>query len=135
MNSGKAEIGKAASGKAASGKAAETAGLGRAGRAVKVVLAAAALGGLVAGAVLIGIVRVMIAAAVAYVILRLGLAMLRGLARPLPEPPEPGLLRKVKLQYRCEICGAEVRMTVAAEEDPEPPRHCQDEMTLITPID
>ncbi len=39
--------------------------------------------------------------------------MLGGLVRPMPEPPPPGELRKVKITYRCSICGTEVRMTVA----------------------
>jgi hypothetical protein len=79
--------------------------------------------------------NVAIAAVAAWAILRLGVAMLTGLARPLPEPPPAGELRKVKLMYRCDICGAEVRMTVAPTEEPEPPRHCQDEMRLVTPVD
>ena len=104
-------------------------------RAVNVGLIVLALAGLVAGAILADIVKVLIAVAIAYVVLRLGLAMLRNLAHPLPEPPEPGKLRKVKIEYRCSICGAEVRMTVAPDEDPEPPRHCQDEMDLVAPIE
>lgn len=64
-------------------------------------------------------------------ILRVGLAILRGLATPLPEPPEPGELRKVKITYRCGVCGAQMRMTVAASEHPEPPRHCMEEMDEI----
>jgi DNA-directed RNA polymerase subunit RPC12/RpoP len=36
----------------------------------------------------------------------------------------------VKLQYRCSLCGTEVRMTVAPDEAPVPPRHCMDEMEL-----
>ena len=63
-----------------------------------------------------------------------GLAMIRGLAQPTPEPPDPGELRKVKLTYRCELCGVELRMTMAPQEDPEPPRHCQEPMTLVTPV-
>ena len=94
-----------------------------------------ALGGLVLGAVLADIVKVLIAVVIAYAVLRLGLAILRNLARPLPEPPDPGTLRKVKIEYRCIVCGAEVRMTVAPDEDPEPPRHCQDEMELVAPIE
>ena len=104
-------------------------------RAVNLGLIALALGGLVLGAVLADIVKVLIAVVIGYSVLRLGLAMLRNLARPLPEPPDPGILRKVKIEYRCSICGAEVRMTVAPDEDPEPPRHCQDEMDLVTPIE
>jgi hypothetical protein len=76
-----------------------------------------------------------VAALAAYAILRLGVAMLGGLARPVPDPPPPGELRKVKLTYRCDVCGAEARMTVAPTEEPEPPRHCQDDMRLVTPVD
>ncbi len=104
-------------------------------RAVNIGLVVLALGGLVIGAILADIVKVLIAVAIAYAVLRLGLAMLRNLARPLPEPPDPGTLRKVKIEYRCNVCGAEVRMTVAPDEEPEPPRHCQDEMDLVAPIE
>ena len=104
-------------------------------RAVNIGLIVLALGGLVVGAILADIVKVLIAVVIAYLVLRLGLAMLRNLARPLPEPPDPGTLRKVKIEYRCNVCGAEVRMTVAPDEDPEPPRHCQDEMDLVAPIE
>ena len=104
-------------------------------RAVNIGLVVLALGGLVLGAILADIVKVLIAVVIAYAVLRLGLAMLRNLARPLPEPPDPGTLRKVKIEYRCNVCGAEVRMTVAPDEDPEPPRHCQDEMDLVAPIE
>ena len=76
-----------------------------------------------------------IAALAAYVILRLGVAMLGGLARPVPEPPPAGELRKVKIVYRCDICGTEVRMTVSPTEEPEPPRHCLEDMRLVTPVE
>ena len=69
------------------------------------------------------------------VILWVGFVMLRGLARPRPEPPPAGEVRRVDLRYRCAVCGAEVRMTRAANEDPEPPRHCMEEMELLTPDD
>ena len=81
------------------------------------------------------LLSVAVAAAAAWVILRLGVMMLGGLARPVPEPPPPGERRRVKLVYRCDICGAEVRMTVSPTGDPEPPRHCQEDMRLMTPVD
>ena len=34
---------------------------------------------------------------------------------------------------QCVVCGAEVTMTVAADDDPEPPRHCREDMVLVTP--
>jgi hypothetical protein len=79
--------------------------------------------------------KVMVAIAFGLVILRVGLAMLRMFAQPIAEPPPPGELRRVKLSYRCEICGTEVRMTAALDQDPEPPRHCLEDMTLVTPVD
>jgi hypothetical protein len=66
---------------------------------------------------------------------KLGFAMLGGLATPVPAPPPAGELRKVKIMYRCSICGTEVRMTAANDEMPDPPRHCQEDMDLVTPVD
>ena len=79
--------------------------------------------------------RVVIACLAALAILRVGFAMLGGMARPVPEPPPPGELRKVRLTYRCSICGTEVRMTSANDQMPEPPRHCMEDMDLVTPVD
>ena len=71
----------------------------------------------------------------ALVIWRVGIGMLRSLTRPLPAPPPPGEMRKVNLRYRCSICGMEIRLTLANDEDPEPPRHCQEDMDLVAPVD
>jgi hypothetical protein len=67
------------------------------------------------------------------VIWRVGVAMLRSFTTPLPPPPPEGELRKVNLRYRCSVCGMEIRMTVAPNEDPAPPRHCMEEMDLVAP--
>ncbi len=83
----------------------------------------------------VSVARLVIAFVAFAVILGVGVTLLRGLASPRPDPPPPGELRAVRLVYRCAICGAEVRMTTAPDEDPEPPRHCQDEMDLVTPIE
>jgi hypothetical protein len=80
-------------------------------------------------------VALVIAAVAVLVMFKVGFAMLGGLAQPIPEPPPAGELRKVKIMYRCSICGTEVRMTVANDQMPDPPRHCQDEMDLVTPVD
>jgi len=79
--------------------------------------------------------KIVIALIIGIVIAKTGLWFLKALATPLPAPPPPGELRKVKHQYRCSICGTEVRMTAAVHEDPEPPRHCQDEMDFVAPIE
>ncbi|MET0902185.1 MAG: hypothetical protein ABWZ52_03000 [Acidimicrobiales bacterium] len=80
-------------------------------------------------------VAILIAAAAVYLLFKIGFAMLGGLAQPVAEPPPAGELRKVKIMYRCSICGTEVRMTVANDQMPEPPRHCLEEMDLVTPVD
>jgi len=80
-------------------------------------------------------VPLLLAAIVVGVLFKVGFAMLGGLAQPIPEPPPAGELRKVKILYRCSICGTEVRMTTANDEMPDPPRHCLEDMDLVTPVD
>ena len=81
------------------------------------------------------VLKLLIAIAAGLLIWRVGTRMLGGLTRPIPEPPPPGELRKVKLTYRCSICGTEVRMTTANDQMPEPPRHCLEDMDLVTPVE
>jgi DNA-directed RNA polymerase subunit RPC12/RpoP len=81
------------------------------------------------------VLAVTVAVIAGWLILRFGYAVLRALATPLPPPPPPGELRTVRITYRCSICGTEVRMTTANDEVPEPPRHCQEEMELVAPIE
>ncbi|WP_421118067.1 hypothetical protein ACE2AJ_11745 [Aquihabitans daechungensis] len=78
------------------------------------------------------IFRIVVAAAVAFVLLKVGMKVLGGFARPVPAPPDPGELRRVRMTYRCSICATEVRMTQANDEVPEPPRHCMEDMDLVT---
>jgi len=78
---------------------------------------------------------VAIAVLAGWVILKLGFAVMSSLATPLPPPPPAGELRKVRLLYRCSLCGTEVRMTSANDEVPEAPRHCMEDMDLVTPVE
>jgi hypothetical protein len=79
--------------------------------------------------------KVLVALVAVVVLWRLGLGALRAFARPVEPPPEPGELRKVNLRYRCVVCATEVRMTLAADELPEPPRHCREDMDLVAPVE
>jgi len=81
------------------------------------------------------IVNMIIALVAAMILLRVGTKALGGFARPVPPPPDPGELRKVRLTFQCSICSTTVRMTMANDEVPEPPRHCQEDMDLITSPD
>lgn len=79
--------------------------------------------------------RVLVALAAMYALLMVGIKVIGAFARPLPEPPPPGELRRVKLTYRCTSCGTELRMTLANDQVPDPPRHCADDMELTTMVE
>lgn len=81
------------------------------------------------------LLKILIAIVAAGLLLKIGFAILGSFARPVPEPPAPGELRKVRLTYRCSVCSTEVRMTAANDQVPEPPRHCMEDMDLITPLE
>lgn len=83
----------------------------------------------------VGVFSLIIAVLAGAMIFKVGFAMLGGMAQPIPEPPPAGELRKVKIGYRCTICGTEIRMTVANDEMPDPPRHCLEDMDLVTPVE
>jgi predicted nucleic acid-binding Zn ribbon protein len=53
------------------------------------------------------------------------------MAPPPPDEPDLSKLVPVDYRYRCGVCGAEVTMTAAQEDDPEPPRHCREDMVLV----
>ncbi|MGQ0616117.1 MAG: hypothetical protein ACT4PW_03865 [Acidimicrobiia bacterium] len=81
------------------------------------------------------VLKILVAGFVGFLIWRIGSGMLRGMAQGLPPPPPAGELRKVKILYRCSVCGTEVRMTSANDEVPAPPRHCFEDMSLVAPIE
>lgn len=62
---------------------------------------------------------------------RVGTGLLHSMTTPLPPPPPEGELRRVNVRYRCSLCGVEIKMTMAPEQDPEPPRHCMEDMDLV----
>ena len=62
---------------------------------------------------------------------RVGMGLLRSMTTPLPPPPPEGELRRVNVRYRCSLCGVEIKMTMAPEEEPDPPRHCMEDMDLV----
>ncbi len=72
--------------------------------------------------------------AVGVVMWKFGFGMLRALSRPPVEPPEPGELRKVNVRFRCDVCGVELKLTMAPDDDPPPPKHCLEEMTVVAPL-
>lgn len=66
---------------------------------------------------------------------RVGLGMLRSMTAPLPPPPPAGEMRRINVRYRCGVCGVELRLTLAPDQDPPPPRHCMEEMLPVAPAE
>lgn len=79
--------------------------------------------------------NLLVAVVAGYLIFKIGFALLGSFARPAPEPPPAGEMRRVNLTYRCSQCGMELRVREAHSESPDPPRHCMDEMELVVPAE
>jgi hypothetical protein len=77
------------------------------------------------------IFRLVVALLIMVVTWRSGMWMLRTFGTVPPGPPPQGEMRRIKVQYRCSLCGAEARMTRAATEFPDPPRHCMEDMEFV----
>ncbi len=64
-----------------------------------------------------------------------GLVRSFGGAAPSSKPPEPGELAAVDIEFQCQVCGTLVTMTAAPEDEiPEAPRHCREDMLLMSDI-
>jgi hypothetical protein len=78
------------------------------------------------------IVKVTIAIAAFFAIYLAGTFVIRSFTMGPPAEPEVGRLRKVNYRYRCTVCGTEVTMTAAPEDEiPNAPRHCREDMNLV----
>jgi hypothetical protein len=65
---------------------------------------------------------------------KFGFGMLRSMTNSLPPPPPSGEMRKINVRYRCSACGVELRVVMAPDEEPPPPRHCLEDMDIIAPL-
>ena len=81
------------------------------------------------------IIWVLFGTILCYYIWKIGLGMLRGMTSTLPPPPPSGEMRRINVRYRCSSCGTELRMTMAPDQDPPPPRHCLEDMDLVAPVE
>ena len=65
---------------------------------------------------------------------KFGFGMLKSMTTSMPPPPPAGEMRKINVRYRCGVCGVELRMVMAPDEDPPPPKHCLEDMDIIAPL-
>ena len=81
------------------------------------------------------IIWFLVGAVLFVVIWRVGIGMLSSMTSPLPPPPPPGEMRRINSRYRCGVCGVELRVVMAPDQDPPPPKHCLEDMELVAPIE
>ncbi len=78
-------------------------------------------------------VRAVVALVAVVVIYVVGAAVLSKFKIAPPAEPDPEQVVPVDLKFRCVVCGAEVVMTAAqADTDIEAPRHCREDMVLVS---
>ena len=77
------------------------------------------------------VLQVLVAVLIFAVVMRVGVWLLRMIVAEPPPPPPQGELRKIDARYKCGVCGMEMRVTLSPDAEPEPPRHCMEEMALI----
>ncbi len=77
------------------------------------------------------VLRVVVGLVGALTIYVVGAALLRKFKVAPEVEPDPETLRDVDVEFRCTICGTTVVMTTAAGDDPEPPRHCREDMVRV----
>jgi hypothetical protein len=77
------------------------------------------------------VLRIGGALVVALVVYVTGASMIAKLKSGPPPEPDPDDVRPVNLRFRCLVCGAEVVMTAAQGDDPDPPRHCREDMVPV----
>ena len=75
--------------------------------------------------------RIVGALAVGLTLYVIGASMLRKFKVAPPAEPDPDDIRPVNLRYRCTVCGAEVTMTAAQDDEPDAPRHCREDMIPV----
>lgn len=77
-------------------------------------------------------------ALLAFMFIRLSLGAISylGSTPPDTEPGETTDVEPLDLRYRCVVCAAEVRITRMSDEGSfQPPRHCREDMQVVTEAD
>ena len=78
------------------------------------------------------LLKVLVAIVAFFCIYLSGTFIIRSFTHGPPAEPDIGRLRKVNYRYRCTVCGTEVMMTAAPEDEvPNAPRHCREDMNLV----
>ena len=69
-----------------------------------------------------------VALAIGVGIMAVGIWAVRLLATPVPPEPDPEDLQPVAVDFACTVCGMQLTVTAAQDEEVRAPRHCREEM-------
>lgn len=73
----------------------------------------------------------LIAVAIGVGVMAFGIWIVRLLAMPGPEEPDPEDVHEVAVDYRCIVCGLRLTVTHAQEGESAAPKHCREEMAEV----
>lgn len=79
----------------------------------------------------IGLVQILIAAALGAAIWIVSMKVVQMLATPPPEVDPEDVVEVDDQDYRCSVCGTEVTVRVANVTETSPPKHCREEMDPV----
>ncbi|HEX9854069.1 MAG TPA: hypothetical protein VGC47_02025 [Acidimicrobiia bacterium] len=79
-------------------------------------------------------IETLTAIVVGVAIFSVALWVIRQLAKPGPEEPDPEEVHEVAVDYRCTVCGLRLTVTHAQEGEAAAPRHCREDMVEITRV-
>ncbi|HSJ28748.1 MAG TPA: hypothetical protein VLB67_11085 [Acidimicrobiia bacterium] len=72
-----------------------------------------------------------VAVAIGLAVFLAALWVVRLLATPAPEEPDPDDVREVAVDYRCTVCGLRLTVTHAQDGEATAPRHCREDMAEV----
>jgi hypothetical protein len=77
------------------------------------------------------VTTVFVAAAIGLAIFLLTVRVVAMIATGPPAEPDLDAVEEVEESYLCTVCGMQLTVTYAQGGDPEPPRHCREDMVPI----
>lgn len=74
---------------------------------------------------------VVIAVAIGIGVFATAMWVVRLLAIPAPEEPDPEDVHEMDVDYKCTVCGLRLKVTAAQDGESAAPRHCREDMEPV----
>lgn len=79
------------------------------------------------------LIRIALAVLIAAAVWMTGRWAIKVLSSGGPDEPDPDDIVDVEVAYRCTVCGMRLTVTHAQDEPLIAPRHCREDMEIVTP--